>query len=301
MNKTTSIILIILLTLLIIILTMIMIVGINKGTSIFNMSFSDAKLKKEEIIDLKDIKNIEMNFVSEDVRVYVTYEEELYVKQYGNEDKKELFTYEIDGDTIKVNSKARKFCIGFCFFNSYFEIYIPKSYLNNLYIHSTSGDIVIFDELKLDNLNLNTTSGDIDVSNSLSANEINIKSVSGDIKLDVAQGESGTLNTTSGDIEANYLSGKYNIKTISGDIEIVEFDGSFDISSTSGDVDINRFGINAASNAKTVSGDVEITLKDNYECRVESSTISGSEKIRNSSDRGDVLKIKTTSGDIKVK
>ncbi len=303
MNKSTNIILISLLMILIVILTIIMVIGIKKGSSIFAFDIDDAKLVKEESIDLEEIKNIEMNFVSEDIKIYVTDEDKLLVKQYSNKSKKDknLFTYKIENNIIKLKGKENIFCIGFCFNYSYFEVYIPRTYVNDLYIHSTSGDIDVLDSLKVNNLDFNTTSGDIKIEGSLNSNELNLKTVSGDIEANSIETGIGKLNTTSGDIDIEYLTGEYNIKTISGEIEVNNFDGNFNISSTSGDVLINNFGIITDSSIKTISGDVDVILQNNYECRVETNTVSGSERIRNSNNSGKLLKIKTTSGDIKVR
>lgn len=128
-------------------------------------------------------------------------------------------------------------------------------------------------------------------------NKINLKTVSGDVLINGNYENKFMINTVSGDIEGNVIK-EFDGKTVSGDIYldkcILE-----DVSTTSGDVELDFVSVNGTSSISTISGDVEINkITDAY---VDTNTVSGEVSINNNDRKSDnVLRIKTTSGDIQV-
>lgn len=161
-------------------------------------------------------------------------------------------------------------------------VFIPKDYEDSIKVLSTSSNIEIED---------------------FALKQLNLISTTGDIEIDKVKGNILKLVTTSGDIDIDDSSGSLDIKTTSGNIEIDNKynDKEIKISSTSGNVYIN-FAENANYTIKgtTTSGDfkpspsflVDWTIIDNVYGKNKFEGITGKE--------GNIVEIKTTSGDIKL-
>ena len=139
-------------------------------------------------------------------------------------------------------------------------VYVPKAYIGEF-------------ELKLG-------SGDTKSEADLSTNKVRITTGSGEVKLE-----------KTGDVD---------ISTSSGDVKIDEVNQKADIRVSSGEVYINRLKIN--DNSKITASSGNITIRNNESnCYVETEVSSGDVKVNRSDRKSDiVLKIKTSSGDIKV-
>lgn len=139
-------------------------------------------------------------------------------------------------------------------------IYVPKAYIGEFELKLGSGD----------------TKSEADLSN----NKVRITTGSGEVKLE-----------KTGDVD---------ISTSSGDIKIDEINQKADIRVSSGEVYINRLKIN--ENSKITASSGNITIRNNESnCYVETEVSSGDVKVNRSDRKSDiVLKIKTSSGDIKV-
>ncbi len=266
-----KIILIFILLFLIIILTGTLIFALNNKS--FNFSFF--KFEKEELIktdsfDINSINAIDINTIH-DVRFITTDEKEIEVKIFGS--KNDKVDINLNNNILKINYNHHKVCFGFCFFNNYIEVHIPKNYNKDIDINTISGNIEL-DTFMASKLNLQTTSGEIKLG---VFNKVNAVSVSGDI-----------------DIESVNIA---EIKTTSGDININSINDSFELITTSGNIDINNIVLKKNSKIKTVSGDVVIKKKNDI--YIESNTTSGDINIKNNNRLAEtILNIKTVSGNI---
>lgn len=128
-------------------------------------------------------------------------------------------------------------------------------------------------------------------------NKLILKTISGDVTLNGNYDNKFIVDTVSGDIEGNVIK-EFDGQTVSGDISldkcILE-----DISTTSGDVELGFVTVTGTSSISTISGDVELNnIEGVY---IETNTISGEVIVNNNDRKSDnILKIKTTSGDILV-
>lgn len=300
MNKKLVYILIAILTFLILLLSTFMVVGIiNRGFS--SKDFNT--LIKEKTYDLTEIKNLKLNLIS-DVKILVSDTNELKVVQYGNK-KTDEFDDKVDSNSIEILDETH---FNFTFFNfrygSRFEIYLPAEYANSIEIKTISGEIDFNDfNLNLKDLSVKSTSGDITFDSTLNCEDMEFKTISGDVSVYELTGNKITIKTTSGDINTSMLDAKeVAVNSISGEMNLGKIKGITTVKTTSGDIDIDELLILNDSEISTISGDVNIKMNKDNDCIIDKHTISGDSDI-SSNKYGNHeydLKIKTTSGDIRV-
>lgn len=145
-----------------------------------------------------------------------------------------------------------------------------------------------------------TASGDVELQDV--SGDVTVKSASGDIRV----GEVGgglEVASASGDIRAESVGGLSTLKTMSGDVFIADAGGEVTAKSVSGDISIPRFG-GTWFDAKTMSGDVTIGVVPGRKFEVSFQTLSGD--VRTDFPVGEAegasarLAVKTVSGDINV-
>lgn len=191
--------------------------------------------------------------------------------------------------------------------------------LSDIECDASSGEINLSDNIQIGNKAFfKSTSGDINLKG-LSAKESSFNASSGHINLAGTNiSEKSEIKTTSGDIKLNELDGDYTIEASSGQIKVKSLlSGSGTIESTSGDIDVIYKGINDYSNIKCSSGTVHAHVDKNINFEFEGKCSSGdinsnfnlnyTNKKRNEANGkvGDApykkINITTTSGDIDIK
>lgn len=158
---------------------------------------------------------------------------------------------------------------------------------NNVSVNNDNGNAVISNKstsrpnFSLFSLNRNNIVADIDIYLPNDFSNVDITSKYGDVTID---GEfSGELKVQNdfGDIEADVLSGQFELHTDCGNIEIAKIDISSD------------------STATTDMGDIEIEYTNDI--RIDADTSLGERKINEKDYKSDtVLTLKTDMGDIEV-
>lgn len=316
MKKIWIIILIVVLISMVSFLCNVLMSAIMNGGNFMNMGFyrkvekTEENIRKEEKVSLEQIQDLKLNFTSADINLIVTDDTEFKVIQYSNRElsEKELFSINKSSSKIEVlegNLGAR---FSFNFFNLYrvsYDIYIPKSYSENLEMKTVSGDIKILEELELKNVELATTSGDIDIPSNLKAKNVEIKAVSGDINLGKIETQELTLETTSGDIEIETAENNVKAKSVSGDIEIENINGKLNAKTTSGNIKAYNFNITGETEINSTSGDVNFNIPETSNCKIETKTTSGNVRLPNGNstigtEPYNTVKVKTTSGNIHI-
>lgn len=197
-------------------------------------SFVDVNFIPDERSDVKIIYNgkIKSNCVPE-----------LKTKKSGNT----LYIY------AKNDNKIKSFNVNYS--DLKLDIYIPKSYSDDINIASTSGDIDI-SKMKFNDLILGTVSGDIEL------NDLILKSL--------------VANTTSGDLDSiNVSSDKLVFNSTSGDIEVGNACEDIQVNTISGDIDVSYKDYNNDISANTVSGDIKLILPKKSEFQLDAKTVSG--------------------------
>ncbi len=146
---------------------------------------------------------------------------------------------------------------------------------------SELGASVVSAELTVDSMfgpqKLESVSGDIDAE--LGATDIEITSVSGRIQLE-GEGQIGRMElaSVSGRISAQDIAGEVKLTSVSGKLELEAGElGRLRLNSTSGDIEA-EFGLSAGSRvqAETISGDIELLFADADDLQVDVETFSGS-------------------------
>lgn len=218
----------------------------NRGIG-FHFAFNEeglmTKVQKQEAIPLNDCNRIILDSSSADVIISSSDDSNLKVVESSssnlNEDEK--FTFEKQGSTVLINDRHVHIMFNlFGSLNKKIELFIPKDYDKDLELESLSGDITVNDELKLNNLRFKESSGDLNCIGKVTAGQIDLKTSSGDIKL------------------ADAAAKAYKIDSSSGDIRIDSLSGSGEISSSSGDVRINYGDINEYTDIRAYSGDIKL-------------------------------------------
>ncbi len=275
MEKTITILRIVLLSLLICILCSVLVLFMNKD---FNISkYINFETNSSLIYD----ENIEENFSIIDIYSrdldfdFVKSKNDITnIKVYDNKNNKINIT--VEDDTLKIvsDNDTNNYCF-FCFnLKKKAIISLPeKEY--DLIIKTLSGDIN--SSIDFNNVTLESTSGDLEF--------VNIKNAK--------------INVTSGDIEIKEVD-SLEIESTSGDVEIDKINNYIDIETRSGDISIEDLTITKDSSIKVTSGDIKVE-KASENIYFDTSVVSGDVKINNNNRHAEYeLKIKTTSGDIVV-
>lgn len=209
----------------------------------------------------------------------------------------------VEADTLYVTREDnRKWYehIGFFWDEMGITVYLPEKELEQLYIKSVSGDIIISENMSFESAEIYNTSGDITFSGNVKK-KLKVKTVSGELYVKKLTEGDLDVQTTSGDITLAELTvDNLEADTTSGEIELYDVLVKNDIQmeSASGDVEFRDIdGENLW--IKTISGEVEGTLRSGKMFRV--CTTSGEVQIPNSSAEGGNCEIITTSGDIEIR
>lgn len=301
---------IVLCVVLIIVLLGFMIFTLVKREFVFHFGNYERVELYNETYNLEDVDKLNINMVSTNVTLRYSEDDIIRVVINGKEDRKDKYSITNDRKNLKVEEKAySSFCFGFCFYNDEVMVYLPKSFNKDINIKGTSSDINIIDsydskmdiytvsgDIKVQDSNdivARTTSGDIDINNAL---DVEVKTTSGEVTI--RSGKKVSVETTSGDISIDEVE-ELEVHSTSGEVRI-DKTGNVTISTISGDVEINDLTVDGESNIGTTSGEVLVSkVNDVY---IETKSTSGDANIGSSNRSSEnILKIKTTSGDIVVR
>lgn len=276
MNKTMSIIKIVLLGIISLTLIFILVLLLNK-----DMKFSGITLyEKTELVYEKDftqeIDNLKINTTNNDVRIEENDTSTINVKVYDRKGiKPEAY---VEKSTLIINNKKESKIGIFTGINGSSKIIIsvPKNKLYNLNVKGVSTDTDSLVDLK--DVKISTKSGDTVLKNN----------------------ENVSINAISGDIDVEKINKLISIKTTSGDTNIGEVNGKITLEATSGDVTIDKVNLLENSYIRVVSGDITIG-KTNEIYLDTKAVVSGDIKINKNYRKADIeLKMKTTSGDVRI-
>ncbi len=157
---------------------------------------------------------------------------------------------------------------------------------SSLDLHSASGDAVAAGEYS--SVEFASASGDLAVE---TADAVEAQTASGDIILGTVR-TSTSAKSASGDVQIASLVGDARVESVSGDVSAT-VDGSckIDAHSVSGDVVVDiRQGLVVTVSAKTLSGDLRSDID-----------LNGVDTSESASDGTVDLKVRTVSGDVRVR
>ena len=331
-SKVAKIVLIIILALIIIALINFMIYAIinkDKGSdmkfSLITFGDNTEKIFEKEY-EPEEFDKIKVDVSSSNVSIEKADVDKIKITAYGEKD--EIINEAITDKELSITKSNTKVYIFAMFYwcDEKIIIQVPNDCDEEFNIHTSSGDITA-QNLENNNINFESSSGKIecgDINNGSfksssgditvgNGNEITLQASSGNIKagdFDKLSAEASSGNVEAGTIGEGTVktsSGKINIKGVdrikaeasSGDISIETIENYCELKTSSGNIDINSLNITENSNINAKSGNVRINEKNDIYIETESN--SGDAEVMNNNRMAEiVLKITTTSGNIKV-
>ncbi len=218
---------------------------------------------KRQQATLKGIQTIELDFSLADLVFLTSDNDFLEVVQFNNKKvaSERLFEVKEAEKRVVIEGNDRGDDLGILNHPSLryrIEISVPRTYRGELVVKTNSGDISLSGIENLEKLTGNTSSGDISM-DKLQTEVYSLQTSSGDIDAETLVGE-GALETHSGDIEIGKVVGaKHKIKTSSGEIEVESMEGDVKVNTTSGGIAINHL---VAVNYSLTSSSGDIEVKD---------------------------------------
>lgn len=236
-------------------------------------------------VPAQGITGLEVRLRSGDMSIHTWDEDVIQViersKSSLDEDKHASFLLREDGILCveQGNTVAGFTFFGLGLFSSDLEIFLPRKLWRTLDLRSTSGDVILEDELQAGSLLISSTNGDTDLGEALSCDTLEVSSVSGDIESRALACRSCAVKTTSGDVELTFtrLPDELSAKSVSGDVTLVlpenegfairykkisgDFDSDFDLVTSLNRKDGTATYRGAQSplyHISTVSGDLSI-------------------------------------------
>lgn len=295
-------------------------VSSSVNTTMIPMTSDENFLIKEEFFSIDDFTSLSFKSTFESLMVYVTDTDDLVVYQYGNPELDREFISSYGNGNLELTLPGRDHSDNFFDFSFDFnlprlEISIPEKYINDVFLTSSSGSIVISDNPVWKDASVKSSSGDITVGvincNSFTAESssgsINIESIecNNDAKIKASSGsiythELFSLNadfqTSSGSIEVqdviveknvklssnsgaiqfnSIICEEFYIKTTSGGFSTDEIIGLGSVDSSSGSLNINNFTILGDTKVSSKSGSIYISTVPSQNYKLNLQTNSG--------------------------
>jgi lia operon protein LiaG len=208
-----------------------------------------------------------------------------------------------NGNILKITTErkdGRKFVFGFYSSDLTLQIRVPEQFHGDLAVHTSSGDVKIYDQL-LDELDTETNSGDIQL-RSIQAAKATLETSSGDQRVEDMQTQFSQMTSSSGDQWGKGLEGEVRAESSSGGITLkfASFDSDLEVRSSSGDV---RLSLTETAEfdleARASSGDVDCTFPLTLDAA--DSEMRDNQLIGRVGAGTHKVKVRTSSGDITIR
>ena len=269
---------------------------------------------KEELYDAEDIEVIKTDLGSADLEVTIYEGDKIKVIAYAKDGKhNDLYNIEVNDNTLNIGKKEQ---IGFTTWDmqSYakVELFIPQSYKEEVYLQTSSGNIIPRSDMKMEKITMKTSSGDIENKYKVAGEKVKIALSSGKGTLQIVEAEEYKLKSSLGSIEVMELIGEGDINTASGKINVKVFKGAGKIATASGDILIGMQKLIDDLKITTTSGTVEISNDANLSAVIDVASSSGNILIdgKRKEDKAltcnwgtkeeSEITIKTSSGSVKI-
>lgn len=279
-----------------------LIVVISILAILFSMDFvwqrSGKENRSEQSYSFSASDSVKINTVSTDVVLATDPKLKQALVSIGKNDKSNLKTVKSGNElSIVVSPLSRGFLNFFSSPGTPLVVTLPQAMVGQLEIVTTSGDILLMQDVDAKRIQINSVSGDVDMLNLKGKEDLHIKTISGDISGYSAKSE-GNLSfaSTSGDFEVGTLEGKtISLHTTSGDIESLVHilpQGSLEGSTTSGDLELDL--------SKTEDLDIRST-KVSGTILFNNQKQEGSPALASTGNKQTVVKLGTVSGDLDIR
>lgn len=301
MNKRMIKLSIVMLVVIIILLIAVLVRGTKYGGDFMIIRGSE-KVQKQEIVDVGNRSKINLlNYSSCNIEIQTTEDSKLKVVQtaYNKINDNEKFTIDKSGDeiNIKCDDDHRSFNLFSFKIDEKIHLYIPKSYVKDLNIEGSSGNIRFLSAIKLNQIKCKERSGNVDSNYEIETNEVSFDVSSGNIRFEKLKTNSYDIGSSSGNIQINSVSGSGKVQATSGNIK-VQYDDIKEYSSietSSGNIHLNvPEGLSFEFNGRCSSGGIH----SNFDMNKDSDGKTASAKVGNGPYKK--IDVKVSSGNINI-
>ncbi|OIJ11091.1 hypothetical protein BKP37_16920 [Anaerobacillus alkalilacustris] len=224
-------------------------------------------INENEVIDGRNISNIDVNNSSLPVLIKPTKNNDIRIEFQGkvSEKYKNDFTLEVkknnDKVQVMINNKS-PIKTGFNFrttrINMQLNIYVPQKLYDSISISSSSGKVIATD-IQAKNFYLRASSGKIEVLNLFVEKNLKLEASSGRIEAKDSVATFVGVTASSGTISlSNVITEKLEVTSSSGRINLTDIDGDITASSSSGKITIKNKELTNDITVATSSGRVEV-------------------------------------------
>lgn len=237
-----------------------------------DIGFGQTKLSNTQEFLADDIKNIYIEYKSQNIYFYKGEGDKIVIKEYlGNGKRGDMVA---KGDTLSVMGAEGTISIfSFHFAEEKVEIFLPEDYHGCIKVSSSSGNIKTRDALELSVFAAGSKSGNISCAE-VTAEEIVASASSGSVVFQKAQGNRRIM-TSSGSINVKGGEGNTAVSSKSGNITIMDAAGKLDASASSGSVKVEFVRAEEDINIETSSGNIRLNLLKDSAFKYEGKSSSG--------------------------
>lgn len=247
----------------------------------FSFAWGSEELSSKQIIDMSEIRNVDILCDSINVVLDESDGAMCTVKVYQRKNRKGAqVQIETTGDTLSVRREHNNYTVvsvfGFRFGSSgaeRVEIFLPKDYHGKMKVETGSGNIGAETDLRLEDFQAVSGSGNIRCQN-VEAGEIKASVGSGNISFGNAEGNRD-ISAGSGNIRILGGTGDTVVSTGSGEIAVEGVSGRLDASAGSGNIRVCVAEVSEDIEITTVSGNIKLEIPKESSFTYAGSSISG--------------------------
>lgn len=225
--------------------------------------FGELKVVHEETVSPEGIGELKLDLRSMDLLVSVTDEQDIRIVQLSTSelDPQEYFTLENANGRILVKQPDICRFWGLNIFqiaaNQQIQLFIPKSYVQNLTLKTSSGNVTMLTALAAADIRLDLTSGNLTGDYPINGKAVDINVTSGNIYLDAVVCDGYSVGSTSGDVDIASIEGAGKVWSTSGNVRLDMLSGgNFKVNATSGNIGIGS--CNGSGSIHTGSGSIAV-------------------------------------------
>ena len=235
-----------------------------------------------------------ISYDEEKITFYESDSDDLVIKEYMTENKSSYYAKVTErNESIQISEGGKPFFKDS--FSRHIEVYLPKSYHENLTVTSTNGDINFSGvNLDLSMLRIDNSSGNVTLANAVASN-IHLSSTRGTLDLENIQANQIRLETTSGSVNCTELNGNVTYTSTSGNADIKSAIGSGSYkTNNSGSLNVVYTEVKGDLSFFNKNDNITLTLPENLQFEFQATTKNGS--ISTTFQQSVTVNGRTTSG-----
>ncbi|WP_124067186.1 DUF4097 family beta strand repeat-containing protein [Clostridium sp. E02] len=245
--------------------------------ALIGCSKSNSSQEANELqFSLDGISSLTISYDEEKITFFENDGEDLIIKEYMTKNKSNYYAkVKQRNNNIHISEGGKPFFKKG--FSRYIEVYLPKSYRENLTVTSTNGDIDFSGmNLNLSALRVDNSSGTVTLDHAV-AFDIYLSSTSGKLNLGNIEANQIRLETTSGSVSCTELNGNVTYTSTSGNTDIKSAIGSGSYkANNSGKLNVVYTEVNGDLSFFNKNDNIILTLPASLEFKFEATTKNGS-------------------------